>query len=99
MTKIRDNWGARLAFILAAAGSAIGLGNIWRFPTVAYQNGGAAFVQIYLLLVFFIGFVVMVGEVSLGRNAQRNPVGGFKKLAPRSVWVLVGCLGIWLVSA
>lgn len=94
MTKIRDNWGSRLAFILAAAGSAIGLGNIWRFPTVAYQNGGAAFVQIYLLLVFLIGFVVMVGEISLGRNAQRNPVGVFKKLAPRSVWVLIGFAGI-----
>ncbi len=94
MTKTRDNWGSRLAFILAASGSAIGLGNIWRFPTVAYQNGGAAFVQIYLLFVFLIGFVVMVGEISLGRNAQLNPVGTYRKLAPRSLWVGAGFLAV-----
>jgi len=94
MTNIRDNWGSRMAFILAASGSAIGLGNIWRFPTVAYQNGGAIFVQIYVLFVFFIGFVVLIGEISLGRHTQRNPVGAFKRLAPGSAWRFVGVLGV-----
>ncbi|HUU28229.1 MAG TPA: sodium-dependent transporter [archaeon] len=94
MAKIRDNWGSRFAFILAASGSAIGLGNIWRFPTVAYQNGGAAFVQIYILFVILVGFVVMVGEISLGRHTQRNPVGVFRRIAPGSIWTLVGFLGV-----
>ena len=94
MANTRDNWGSRLAFILAASGSAIGLGNIWRFPTVAYQNGGAIFVQIYVLFVFLIGFVVLIGEISLGRHTQRNPVGVFKRLAPGSPWRLVGVLGV-----
>ena len=94
MTDTRGNWGSRLAFVLAASGSAIGLGNIWRFPTVAYQNGGAIFVQIYILFVFLIGFVVLVGEVSMGRHTQRNPVGAFKRLAPASAWKFVGVLGV-----
>lgn len=94
MTQPRDNWGSRLAFILAASGSAIGLGNIWRFPTVAYQNGGAAFVQIYILFVLLIGFVILIGEISIGRNAQRNPVGVFRKLAPGVPWKLVGVLAV-----
>lgn len=94
MTNARGNWGSRIAFILAASGSAVGLGNIWRFPTVAYQNGGAIFVQIYILFVFLIGFVVLVGEISLGRHTQRNPVGAFRRLAPRSAWRLVGVLGV-----
>ena len=94
MDKTRDNWGSKIAFILAASGSAIGLGNIWRFPTAAYRNGGAAFVWIYILIVIFIGFIVMVGEISMGRNVQRNPVGVYKKLAPRSLWTFVGYFGI-----
>jgi neurotransmitter:Na+ symporter, NSS family len=94
MTVKRDNWGSRMAFVLAASGSAIGLGNIWRFPTVAAQNGGGAFVQIYLIFIVLLGFIVMVGEISLGRNTQRNPVGAFRQLAPKSSWVAVGFLGI-----
>ena len=94
MSVRRDNWGSRIAFILAASGSAIGLGNIWRFPTVAAQNGGGAFVQIYLVFVILLGFIVMIGEISLGRHTQRNPVGVFRQLAPRSVWVAVGYLGV-----
>ena len=90
MTKTRANWGSKFAFILAASGSAIGLGNIWRFPTVAYQNGGAIFVQVYILIVFLIGFVVLIGEISLGRHTQRNPVGAFSRLAPGSAWKLAG---------
>ena len=91
---VRDTWGSKLAFILAAAGSAIGLGNIWGFPTVAGTNGGAAFLVIYLLAVAFIGAPVMLAELIIGRKTQRNPVGAFKALAPDSAWVVVGGLGV-----
>jgi NSS family neurotransmitter:Na+ symporter len=90
----RDTWGSKLAFVLAAAGSAIGLGNIWGFPTVAGQNGGAAFLVIYLVAVALIGAPVMLAELIIGRKTQRNPVGAFKALAPDSAWVVVGGLGV-----
>lgn len=90
----RDTWGSKAAFVLAAAGSAIGLGNIWGFPTVAGQNGGAAFLLIYLAAVALIGAPVMLAELIVGRRTQRNPVGAFKALAPRSAWVVVGGLGV-----
>ncbi len=91
----RDTWGSKAAFVLAAAGSAIGLGNIWGFPTVAGQNGGAAFLLIYLAAVALIGAPVMLAELIVGRRTQRNPVGAFKALAPRSMWVVVGGLGVF----
>ncbi|MDX1622452.1 MAG: sodium-dependent transporter [Gemmatimonadota bacterium] len=90
----RGTWGSKLAFILAAAGSAVGLGNIWGFPTVAGQNGGAAFLAIYLVCVALIGAPVMLAELVVGRRTERNPVGAFKALAPGSAWVLVGVLGV-----
>ncbi len=91
----RDTWGSKAAFILAAAGSAIGLGNIWGFPTVAGQNGGAAFLLIYLAAVAFIGAPVMLAELIVGRRTGKNPVGAFKALAPRTAWVFVGGLGVF----
>jgi NSS family neurotransmitter:Na+ symporter len=91
----RDTWGSKAGFVLAAAGSAIGLGNIWGFPTVAGQNGGAAFLLIYLAAVAFIGAPVMLAELIVGRRTQRNPVGAFKALTPRSAWVFVGGLGVF----
>ncbi len=90
----RGQWGSRIGFIMAAAGSAIGLGNIWRFPYTTGQNGGGAFVLLYLLCTVFIGLAVMWAELAIGRAAQRNPVGAFKALAPGSAWKLVGYLGI-----
>lgn len=90
----RDNWGSKLAFILAAAGSAVGLGNIWGFPTVAAANGGGAFLVVYLLAVALIGAPVMLAELVIGRRTERNPVGAFKALAPRSAWVVVGGMGV-----
>ncbi|MDT8436545.1 MAG: sodium-dependent transporter [Gemmatimonadota bacterium] len=90
----RDTWGSKLAFILAAAGSAIGLGNIWGFPTVAGQNGGAAFLLIYLAAVGFIGAPVMLAELIIGRRTGRNPVGAFRALAPDTLWFAVGGLGV-----
>lgn len=90
----RDTWGSKLAFILAAAGSAVGLGNIWGFPTVAAAGGGGVFLVVYLLCVALIGAPVMLAELVIGRRTQRNPVGAFKALAPRTAWVLVGGLGV-----
>lgn len=77
----RGSWNSKLGFILAAAGSAVGLGNIWRFPTETASNGGAAFILIYLVCCFLIGFPVMMAELSIGRNTRKNPVGAFKALA------------------
>lgn len=90
----RETWGSRMAFVLAAAGSAVGLGNIWRFPYLTGQNGGAAFVFIYLAIVFLIGLPVMMAEVGLGRRSRRNPVGAFDRVAPNSAWRSVGALGV-----
>ncbi|HUG00423.1 MAG TPA: sodium-dependent transporter [Longimicrobiales bacterium] len=90
----RAVWGSKLAFIFAAAGSAIGLGNIWGFPTSAALNGGAAFLVIYLMAVIAIGAPVMLAELAIGRRTQRNPVGAFRALAPGSAWVAVGGLGV-----
>lgn len=90
----RDTWGSKAAFVLAAAGSAVGLGNIWGFPTVAGQNGGGAFLTIYLIAVLLIGAPVMLAELIVGRHTQKNPVGAFKAIMPGSAWYLVGALGV-----
>ncbi len=91
---IRDSFGSKFGVIAAAAGSAVGLGNIWRFPLVTTQNGGGAFLLIYLGFVIVIGIPVMLSEFSIGRRAQLNAFGSFKKLAPNTPWFLVGFLGI-----
>lgn len=90
----RDSFSSKFGVIAAAAGSAIGLGNIWRFPYVLGQNGGGAFLLIYLLFIAAIGIPVMMSEFVIGRKAQRNPVGAFNKIAPGSRWHLVGMLGV-----
>ena len=93
-TVSRGQWSGRMGFIFAAAGSAIGLGNIWRFPYSAGENGGGAFVLIYLFFVAAIGIPVVLSELALGRTTQRNPVGAFKALVPGSLWPWVGGLGV-----
>ncbi len=90
----RDSFGSRMGVIMAAAGSAVGLGNIWRFPYILGENGGGAFLIIYLVIIFSIGIPVMMSELVIGRRSQRNPVGAFKMLAPRKPWYLVGMMGI-----
>lgn len=90
----RDSFGSRLGVIMAAAGSAVGLGNIWRFPYILGENGGGAFLIIYLVIIFSIGIPVMMSELVIGRRSQRNPVGAFRALAPRKPWFLVGTMGI-----
>ena len=90
----RGRWGSKVAFIFAAAGSAIGLGNIWRFPMAVGQNGGAVFVLVYLIAIVFIGFTVMLAELTIGRHGQKNPVGAIEFIKPRSPWKVIGYLGI-----
>ena len=90
----RGAWGSRTGFILAAAGSAVGLGNIWGFPTQVGQGGGAAFVLVYLFCVLFICFPILVAEIAIGRRARQSPVGSFQTLRPGSSWWLVGALGV-----
>lgn len=79
---------------MAAAGSAVGLGNIWRFPYVLGENGGGAFLIIYLVIIFAIGIPVMMSELLIGRRTRRNPVGAFRMLSSRRPWFLVGMMGI-----
>ncbi len=90
----RGAWGSRLGFILAAAGSAVGLGNIWGFPTQVGQGGGAAFVLVYLMCVALICAPIMVAEVAIGRRAQRDPVTAFRVIRPGTAWWLTGLLGV-----
>lgn len=90
----RDSFSSKIGVVAAAAGSAVGLGNIWRFPYVAGENGGGAFLLIYLGFIFAIGFPVMLAELTIGRRAQRNALGSFKKLAPGKPWYLIGLMGI-----
>lgn len=94
METSRGEWSSKIGFILAAAGSAIGLGNIWRFPYVVGQNGGAAFVLLYLFFVVLIGLPYMFAEMALGRSTQRNPVGAIEAVKPRSPWKGAGYLGL-----
>lgn len=90
----RDSFKSQFGIIAAAAGSAVGLGNIWRFPYVNAENGGGAFLIIYILAVIFIGLPVMLSELSIGRSAQSNAFGSFRKLAPKTLWPLIGFIGI-----
>jgi len=90
----RDSFSSRFGVIAAAAGSAIGLGNIWRFPYETGHNGGGAFLIIYLLCIVIIGLPVMISEFLIGRSTQRNPFGAFKKLAPGKPWFLIGLMGV-----
>lgn len=88
----RDQWGSKLGFIMAAAGSAVGLGNLWKFPFLAGQNGGGAFVLVYFLILFVVGFTLMMAEITLGRFTQLNAIGAYRKIKPS--WAWVGSLGV-----
>lgn len=91
----RGNWTGNLGFILAAAGSAIGLGNIWKFPYITGDYGGGAFVLVYLICVVIVGLPLMIAELMIGRHSQKNPVGAFRKLHyPKTPWQLTGWLGV-----
>ena len=90
----REQWGSKLGFILAASGSAVGIGNIWKFPYIAGENGGAAFTLVYLLCILVVGLTIVIAEFAIGRSTQLSPVGAFEKLAPSSNWKWVGFLGV-----
>jgi len=91
----RGNWASHIGFILAATGSAIGLGNIWKFPYITGVYGGGAFVLVYLICVVIVGLPLMLAELIIGRRAQENPVGAFQKLHHKgSIWQGTGWLGV-----
>lgn len=96
---LHGNWTSRFAFILAVTGSAVGLGNIWKFPYIAGQNGGGAFVLVYLFCVFLIGMPVMMSEILIGRRGRRNPVATMALLGEEEGgsrhWQWVGGVGVF----
>jgi len=94
MSQNREQWGSKLGFILAASGSAVGIGNIWKYPHMAGQNGGAAFTLVYLACIFVVGLSIVIAEFVIGRKTQLSPVGAFEKLAPGTNWKWVGFLGV-----
>lgn len=91
----RANFGSRLGIILATAGSAVGLGNVWRFPTMAGENGGAAFILIYIGCVLILGIPCMLNEFIIGRRAQANAARAYSQLANGTPWRLVGYFGVF----
>lgn len=90
----REQFSSKLGVIAAAAGSAVGLGNIWKFPYEAGENGGGAFIVLYIFFTLSIGLPIMISEFVIGRKARANPVGAFKKLAPGTPWFVTGILGV-----
>ena len=97
-TSLHGLWSSRLAFILAVSGSAIGLGNIWKFPYMAGANGGGAFVLFYLACVALIGLPIMIAEILIGRRGRRNPIATMRLVGDeegsRRTWALVGIMGV-----
>ena len=94
MSQNREQWGSKLGFILAASGSAVGIGNIWKYPSMAGQNGGGAFTLVYLACILIVGLSIVIAEFVIGRKTQLSPVGAFEKLAPGTNWKWVGYLGV-----
>ena len=95
----RASFGGKLSVILVAAGSAIGLGAIWRFPYIAGENGGAAFLLVFMLSIFAVGIPAMLAEFAVGRRSRKNAVGAFRSLAKRWSWLgYSGVLGALLIS-
>ena len=94
MADERGHFGSKLGVILASAGSAVGLGNIWRFPTETGKNGGAAFILIYLFFVLLLALPVMASEFIIGRHSHANTVEAYRKMAPRTPWFVIGLMGV-----
>lgn len=90
----REQWSSKLGFILAAAGSAIGLGAIWKFPYIAGQNGGGAFFLIFILFTLLLGLPLLLAEFVIGRSTQANAISSYKKIAPGKQWHWIGILGM-----
>ena len=96
MAETRAHWGSKFGFILAAAGSAVGLGNIWKFPYITGENGGGLFVIIYLLCISLVGIPILIGEIVIGKATQESTVPAFRKLSgePASPWMSFGWIGV-----
>ena len=95
MSKLeRASFGSKLGVILATAGSAVGLGNIWRFPFMTGQNGGAVFIIIYIFCVLLLGIPCMISEFIIGRHGQSNTARAFSKISGGSPWTLIGYMGV-----
>lgn len=90
----RDGFSSKFGVIAAMAGSAVGLGNIWRFPYVLGENGGAAFLLVYIVFIFGLGIPILMSELLIGRKAGKNAMGTFKILAPGTKWYWVGIAGV-----
>lgn len=99
MADKRDHWGSSLGFILAAAGSAVGLGNLWKFPYIAYDNNGGAFVLVYLVCIALVGMPIMMAEILIGRRAQASTVPAFlvldKEIPGTKRWTFIGWMGVF----
>ena len=91
---MKNNWSNRLSFIITTSAFAVGLGNIWRFPYIAGEGGGGAFLLVYMVLIFLIGIPIMLTEIALGRMAQSTPLIGYAKLSNSNVWSGIGWLGV-----
>ena len=91
---VRVTFGSRLGILLAAAGSAVGLGNIWRFPYMLGSNGGSAFIFIYILCIIFLGLPVMITEFYIGRHSKSNAAGAFQRITPGTKWSIIGYMGV-----
>ncbi|WP_281645143.1 sodium-dependent transporter [Parendozoicomonas sp. Alg238-R29] len=98
----RSGFSSRMGFVMAAAGSAVGLGNIWGFPTQAAQNGGAAFLLVYLIMVVVLAYPMLVAELTIGRLAKKNPIAALSSLSEKPLWrksgILAGIAGITTLS-
>ena len=92
--KKREGFGSRFGLLAASIGSAVGLGNIWRFPYIAGEHGGGAFLVIYLVIVAIIGLPLMMSELIIGRSGKKDAIGSFKTLAPKKPWYISGVLGV-----
>ncbi|AOP14140.1 sodium-dependent transporter [Bacillus licheniformis] len=92
--RMTAKWASKLGFVLAAAGSAIGLGAIWKFPYVAGTSGGGAFFLVFVLFTILLGYPLLLGEFVLGRKSQSDAIGTYQKIAPGTPWVITGWIGI-----
>ena len=91
---MRDSFGSKIGLVLATAGSAVGLGNVWRFPFMTGQHGGAAFIIIYIFFIILLGIPGMVSEFIVGRHAASNAASAYDRLSRGKPWKYVGVLGI-----
>src|SRR6056297_2941955 len=92
---VRESWTTRLGFILAAVGSAVGLGNVWRFPWMTAENGGSAFLVVYLGIILLVGVPGLLAEFVIGRRSRRNPAGALYRLSSGSAsWGMVGLFAV-----